>query len=94
MSEVDSIALSVDEYATGANGELDHHEQVSRVADGVLIDWCYEYLAEYDIKLDLDVMAVVRRLVAAAMSRQHAHDTGMWSRVFSGLNQSAESQTD
>jgi hypothetical protein len=79
---VDSLALSVVEYATGANGNLKHHEQVSRLADGTeLVDWCYEYLDHHGTSLVPEAMTVVRRLVAHAMLRQHSYDMEIyWDR--------------
>jgi hypothetical protein len=78
----DSIALSVSEYALGANGDLSQDKMIRAVADGPLVDWCYEYLFDgYGVDLNKKAMAAVRRLVATAMFRQQAFETDHWGRV-------------
>jgi hypothetical protein len=91
MSErVDDIAQSVSEYAM-----MQRHQMIQQVANGELINWWYEYLAIADIDLDPDVMVRVREMAAAAMFRQQAYDTQMWSsRHTLDLDQLTEKQAD
>jgi hypothetical protein len=94
MTKWDAVSYSVSEYSPLGGGDLEHCEKVERLADGVLVAWCSEYLAEHEIELDPEAVAVVRRLVADAVLRQDAMVHEIWSRVAAWLKQRAASPAD
>jgi hypothetical protein len=76
----DTIAMEVAEYADGAHGELEEHEQIDALAN-VLFDFCNSRFGGIYNRLDDETMSSVQRLVATAMLRQHHYEEEMWGEV-------------